>query len=60
LKLKTISKITLQYTQSYLKYVANDFTFSKIDFKTEYEKNTWMAKKQIYYSKLAMPRETFR
>lgn len=35
---KHFPKFTLQFTQSLPKVLENDFTFSKIDFKTEYEK----------------------
>lgn len=35
---KRFPKFTLQFTQSLPKVWGNDFTFSKIDFKTEYEK----------------------
>ena len=35
---KRFPKFTLQFTQSLPKVLENDFTFSKIDFKTEYEK----------------------
>jgi hypothetical protein len=33
-----VSKFTFQYTQSAPKVLGNDFQFSKIDFKTEFEK----------------------
>lgn len=35
---KRFPRFTLQYTQSLPDVLQNDFTFSKIDFKTEYEK----------------------
>lgn len=35
---KRFPKFTIQYTQSLPKVAENDFKFSKIDFKTEYEK----------------------
>jgi hypothetical protein len=35
---KRFPKFTLQFTQSLPQVLENDFTFSKIDFKTEYEK----------------------
>ncbi|KIC02621.1 DUF5686 family protein [Flavobacterium sp. AJR] len=35
---KRFPKFTIQYTQSLPKVMENDFNFSKIDFKTEYEK----------------------
>jgi Family of unknown function (DUF5686)/CarboxypepD_reg-like domain len=36
---KRFPKFTFQYTQSIPKWLANDFKFSKLDFRTEYEKN---------------------
>jgi hypothetical protein len=38
LRLRRVSKFTFQYTQSAPKVLGNDFQFSKIDFKTEFEK----------------------
>jgi hypothetical protein len=35
---KGFPKFTFQYTQSAPKVLGNDFQFSKIDFKTEFEK----------------------
>ena len=36
---KRFPRFTFQYTQSLPDVLGNDFTFGKIDFKTEYEKN---------------------
>jgi hypothetical protein len=36
---KRFPKFTFQYTQSIPNWLENDFKFSKIDFRTEYEKN---------------------
>lgn len=36
---KRFPRFTFQYTQSLPNVLGNDFTFGKIDFKTEYEKN---------------------
>jgi hypothetical protein len=38
----------------------NDFTFSKIDFKTEYEKKYLNGQKTTYYFMLDMPQVKFR
>jgi hypothetical protein len=35
--------------------VDNDFQFSKIDFKTEFEKKYLNGQKQIYFSKQVLP-----
>jgi hypothetical protein len=41
--------------QSLPKVMDNDFEFSKIDFKTEFEKKYLNGQKQIYFSKQVMP-----
>jgi hypothetical protein len=48
LKWEGFPKFTFQYTQSAPKVLDNDFQFSKIDFKTEFEKK-YLNKKQIYF-----------
>jgi hypothetical protein len=52
---KGFPKFTFQYTQSATKVLGNDFQFSKIDFKTEFEKKYLNGKKQIYFSKQVLP-----
>jgi hypothetical protein len=43
------------YTIGTKKSRGNDFQFSKIDFKTEFEKKYLNGKKQIYFSKQVLP-----
>jgi hypothetical protein len=46
---KGFPKFTFQFTQSPPKVLGNDFQFSKIDFKTEFEKKYLNGQKQIYF-----------
>jgi hypothetical protein len=46
---KGFPKFTFQYTQSAPKVLGNDFQFSKIDFKTEFEKKYLNGQKNLLF-----------
>jgi hypothetical protein len=55
LKWKRVSKIHFSVYTIPPKVLDNDFQFSKIDFKTEFEKKYLNGQKQIYFSKQVLP-----
>jgi hypothetical protein len=57
-EVENVFRNLLQFTQS-LKVWENDFTFSKIDFKTEYEKKYLNGQKKLIIS-CWMPQVKFR